>query len=76
MSLLEQDTIRKGRLDDENVAELNAGNESEEYKVKAIWDSKVYMKESELGHLPGLYYLVSWKRYPEEKNIWRLASTV
>ena len=28
MSLLEQDTIRKRRVDDENIVELNAGNNS------------------------------------------------
>ena len=36
MSLLKQDTIRKRQVDDENVAELDAGNKSGEYKVEAI----------------------------------------
>ena len=58
MSLLEKNTTRKGRVDDENV-ELNAGDENGEYGVEAIQDSKVYARESESGHLPGLYYLVS-----------------
>ena len=71
VSLLEQDTAKKARVDDENTAELDAGdNESREYKVEAIRDSKVYEKKSELGHLLGLYYLVSWKRYPVEENTW------
>ena len=35
VSLLEQDTTRKRRVD-ENVAELNAGDESGEYELKAI----------------------------------------
>ena len=26
--------------------------------------------ELESGHLPGLYYLVAWKGYSEEKNTW------
>ena len=40
--LLEQDTIRKGRMD-ENATELDAGNNnSGEYKVEAIQDSAVY----------------------------------
>ena len=58
MSLLEQNTTRKKRVD-ENIIELefNAGN-SKEYKVEAIRDNVVYAKESE-GHLPGLYYLVA-----------------
>ena len=44
---------------DENATELNAGNNSGEYKVEAIWNSAVYVKELKSGHLPGLYYLVS-----------------
>ena len=75
MSLLEQDTTRKGRVDDENV-ELDAGDENGEYEVEAIRDSEVYARESESGHLPGLYYLVSWKGYPEEENTWEPASAV
>ena len=70
MSLLKQDTTRKERVHEENAEELDGGDDSGEYEVEAIWDSVVYAKESELGHLPGLYYLVSWKRYPEEKNTW------
>ena len=58
MSLLEQDTTRKGRVDDENVG-LDAGNKNGEYEVEVIRDSKVYARELESGHLPGLYYLVS-----------------
>ena len=70
MSLLEQDTTKKGRVDKEvKQIEFDAGNNnSGEYKVKAIWDSAVYSRESKSGHLSGFYYLVSWKRYPEEKN--------
>ncbi len=68
MSLLEQDTTRKGRV--ETAIELHEGD-SEEYEVEAICDSAVYAKESDSGHhLPGLYYLVSWKGYPEDKNTW------
>ena len=55
--------------------EFDAGN-NEEYEVEAIRDSAVYARESESSHLPGLYYLVSWKEYPEEENTWELASTV
>ena len=58
MSLLEQDTTRKGRAD-ENVTllEFEAGD-SEEYEMEAIRDSAVYARESQSGHLPGLCYLV------------------
>ena len=44
--------------------------------MEAIWDSKVYAKESESGHLPVFYSLVSWKEYPEEENTWEPASAV
>ena len=57
VSLLEQDTTRKERVD-EQVTELEAGD-SEEYKVEAIWDSAVYASKSESGQLSGLYYLVA-----------------
>ena len=64
MSLLEQDTIRKGR--EFSVPEFEPGDDKE-YEVEAIRDSAVYAKEAD-GHLPGLYYLVAWKDYPKEEN--------
>ena len=66
MSLLEQDTTKKGQVD-KNATELESGD-SEEYKLEAIRDSAVYAKESESGYLPGFYYLVSWNGYAEEEN--------
>ena len=54
--------------------DFEVGN-SKEYKVKAIWDSAIYAKESE-GHVPGLYYLVAWKSYSKKKNIWEPISAV
>ena len=56
--------------------EFEDNNEGEEYKVEAICDSAVYAKESESGQLPGLYYLISWKDFPEEENTWELASAI
>ena len=63
MSLLEQNITR--RMWVEKVPELDASNEgsekyegSKKYKVEAIWDSAVYIRESE-SHLPRLYYLVA-----------------
>ena len=78
MSLLEQDTTKKGRVDEEaRQMEFNIGDdESGEYEVGAIWNSAVYARESESGHLSGFYYLVSWKRYLEEENTWESASVV
>ena len=66
MSLLEQDTTKKRRVNDKNAVELNAGNnKSREYEVEAIWNSAIYQRESESSHLSGFYYLVSCKQYPE-----------
>ena len=59
VSLLEQDTTRKERVDQwVKELELEAGD-SKKYKVEAIWDSNVYASELESGQLPGLYYLVA-----------------
>ena len=55
--------------------EFDAGD-NEEYEVEAIWDSAIYARKSESGHLPGLYYLVSWKKYPEEENTREIVSVV
>ena len=77
VSLLEQNTTRKGRVDEKvRQMEFNAGDDgSGEFKVEAIRDIAVYARESE-DHLPGPYYLVSWKSYPEEENTWELALAV
>ena len=48
------------------LTELEA-RKSKEYKIEAIWNSAVYTNEAE-GHLPGLYYLVVWKKYTKEEN--------
>ena len=55
VSLLEQDTTRKGR--EFSVPEFEPGDDKE-YEVEAIRDSAVYAKEAD-GHFPGLYYLVA-----------------
>ena len=72
VSLLEQDTTKKGR--EFSMPEFEPNN-NKEYEVKAIQDSAVYAKETN-GHLPGLYYLVAWKGYPEKKNTWELFSAI
>ena len=78
MSLLEQETTRKGQMDEEvKQMKFDAGdNKSGENKVDTISDSAVYARESKSGHLPGLYYLVLWTEYPKEENTWEPASAV
>ena len=55
--------------------EGNSNGNGEKYEVEAIRNSTVYARESE-GHLPGLYYLISWKGYPKEENTWESASAI
>ena len=78
ISLLEQDTTRKGRVDEKTVEQLKfeASSDNKEYKVEGIYNIAVYAKESEAGYLLGLYYLIFWKDYLEDKSTWELASTV
>ena len=73
VSLLERDTTKRGWVNDMQL-EFKADN-NKEYEIDGIWDSVVYAKES-AGQLPGLYYLVSWKGYPEEENTWEPASAI
>ncbi len=40
---------------------------NKEYEVKAIIDSAVYGQQAN-DQMPGFYYLVSWKGYPEKEN--------
>ncbi len=78
MSLLEQDTTRKGQVD-KTTSRLEFENEGdgEEYKVRAIRDSAVYAKKSDsVYYLPAFYYLVSWKDYPKEENTWEPTSAM
>ena len=70
MLLLEQDIIKKGQV--HKLTKLKSKQEidirdDKEYKVKAICDSKIYVKET-AGQLFRLYYLISWKSYTKEKS--------
>ena len=76
VSLLEQNKIKKEQADKRiKELEFEAGN-SKEYKVEAIWDSAVYVSKLKSSQLPGLYYLIAWKRYPKEENTWGPSSVV
>ena len=75
--LLEQITTRKkwiNKLFPEPELEFDTGN-NKKYKFEAIIDSTVYAQKVE-GHLSGLYYLVFWKSYLEEKSTWEPSSIV
>ena len=76
VSLLEQDTTKKGQVNDMQLdLEFKAGDDKE-YEVDGIQDSAVYTKELATGQLPGLYYLVLWKSYLKEKNTWEPALAI
>ena len=66
VSLLEQDTTRKGW--EFSVPGFEPGDDKK-YEMEAIQDSAVYAKEAD-GDFPGLYYLVVGKSYLEEKSTW------
>ena len=75
VSLLEQDIIRKRRMNKFiKMPEFKPSN-NKKYKVKAIQDGEVYIKEAN-GHLLRLYYLIVWKGYLEEENTWKLSLAV
>ncbi len=54
--------------------EFEAGDNME-YEVEAIIDSAVYGQQAN-DQMSGLYYLVLWKGYLEEENIWESSSAV
>ncbi len=64
----------KALSEPKKVLKFEAGG-NKEYEVEAIIDSAVYGQQAN-DQMPGLYYLVSWKGYPKEENIWEPSSTV
>lgn len=44
-------------------------DDNKEYEIEGIRNNVVYAMESEVGHLPELYYLVSWEGYPKKESI-------
>lgn len=60
MPLLKQHITKKKRIN-KNVKEINfdtSNNDSRKYKIKAIKDRAIYVKESESDHLPKVYHLI------------------
>ena len=58
ISLLEQNTTKKGQVNDIQLDfEFEAGN-NKEYKINDIQDSAIYAKESTTSQLLRIYYLV------------------
>ena len=49
--------------------ELEAGGDTE-YEFEAIMNSVVYGQQANNNQIPGFYYLVLWKGYPEKDNTW------
>ena len=59
MSLLKKNSTKKEKVNKKVIKlEFEAVNNSNKYKVKTIWDSTVYVNNTE-SHLPSLYYLVA-----------------
>ena len=59
MSLLEQNTTRKGRVDKKTLQlEFEDDDKGKKYEFEVICNSAVYAKELESGQIPGLYYLI------------------
>lgn len=56
MLLLKLNITRKKQVK-KNIIKFKVNN-NKGYKLKAIFHSAIYVKESVLGYLPGLYYLI------------------
>ncbi len=58
----------KALLEPEKELEFEVGG-NKENKVNVIIDSVMYGQQAN-DQMPGLYYLILWKGYPEEKHTW------
>ena len=68
MSVLEKNTFGPERLDKKVIKlEFKPASNSKKNEMEAILDSAIYANKAK-DHLPGLYHLVAWKKYPEEEN--------
>lgn len=68
-SLLEQNGTKK-RLMNKTTSQLEfeSNNKGKKYNMKAICESVIYYQISKNRHLPGLYYFMSWKDFPEKEK--------
>ena len=71
MSLLKQDTKRKGQVDKalperKKVKEFEA-DDNKEYEVEAIIKRAVYSQQTN-NQMPSLYCFILEKGYPEKEN--------
>lgn len=56
MLLLEQDIIKKKRIDKNLIKFKTSSNKK--YQIKGIWNSIVYTKKWVVGNLPDFYNLI------------------
>ena len=70
MSMLKQNTKKKGQVDKKIAKQLEfeAGSNNKKYKVEGICKSAVYARELKASYLLGLYYLISCKDYSKDEN--------
>ncbi len=66
---MRRERVDKALLEPEKDWEFEARGDKE-YEVEAIIDSVVYDQRAN-NQMPGFYYLVLWKGYPEEHNTWK-----
>ena len=64
---LKQNIIKKKQVDI-NAIELVASNDKKKYKVKAICNNAIYIRES-VDYLLELYYIIFKKNYLKKENI-------
>ena len=50
--------------------------DNKKYEIKVIIDSMMFNQQANNNQMPGFYYLVLWKNYPEEENTWEPLSAV
>ena len=68
--------VDKALPEPEKELEFEA-RDNKEYEINAIIKSAVYGQQTNNNNqILGLYYLVLWKGYPEEKNTWEPLSVV